>query len=144
MKLFDFVDSYEEAVNIKLDPFQSPNTIQYNSIQFNSINYISFPCPFLPISSIPAPIIKSQFLPFLYNNIPPSFPSPTTMELMALIQQLNQGKHLANQLRTHLHPSSSSHAIHLIDQILRSYDNALVSLAPAAALKSTPVPTKKR
>ncbi|XP_023549004.1 probable WRKY transcription factor 53 [Cucurbita pepo subsp. pepo] len=66
------------------------------------------------------------------------------MELMALIQQLNQGKHLANQLRTHLHPSSSSHAIHLIDQILRSYDNALVSLAPAAALKSTPVPTKKR
>ncbi|XP_022992355.1 probable WRKY transcription factor 46 [Cucurbita maxima] len=56
------------------------------------------------------------------------------MELMALIQELSQGKHLANQLRTHLHPSSSSHAILLIDQILRSYDNALFSLA-------LPVPT---
>ncbi|KAG7013847.1 putative WRKY transcription factor 46, partial [Cucurbita argyrosperma subsp. argyrosperma] len=61
------------------------------------------------------------------------------MELMALIQQLTQGKHLANQLRTHLHPSSSSHVIHLIDQILRSYDNALLSLESTPVLTNAPV-----
>ena len=55
------------------------------------------------------------------------------MEFLSLIQELNQGKQLANQLRTHLHPSSSSHGILLIDKILRSYENALLALSGGAA-----------
>lgn len=51
------------------------------------------------------------------------------MEFLSLIQELNQGKQLANQLRNHLHPSSSSHGILLVDKILRSYENALLALS---------------
>ncbi|KAG6592912.1 putative WRKY transcription factor 53, partial [Cucurbita argyrosperma subsp. sororia] len=59
------------------------------------------------------------------------------MEFVNLIQELNQGRNLAHQLRDHLHPSlsssssssPSSNGILLIDQILRSYENALSVLA---------------
>ncbi|XP_038899647.1 probable WRKY transcription factor 53 [Benincasa hispida] len=75
------------------------------------------------------------------------------MEFLTLIQELNQGKQLANQLRNHLHPSSSSSSsssdgILLIDKILHSYENALLALAgggaAAASVKSALAPLNDR
>ncbi|KAJ7962542.1 WRKY transcription factor [Quillaja saponaria] len=48
-------------------------------------------------------------------------------EQMKLISEMNQGKELANQLRNHLHPSSSSNQTRefLVEKILSTYEKAL-------------------